>query len=581
MGVAVALMALLAAASVARAQMVFDGNVLWKNNASVTLAGQFTGTTSSGPLCTGKTPAQFGTIDNVHNIYVDPMWSVTNPPQYVPNTIPDFRPQAPSAAFHHTVLIPPARNADGFFEQTCYAGALPPEPDKDWTLGWTYWDSTGANRHDLHLASNGDPNPRPLATYANVNLYSSRTFSADSNYYIQGQLRVKEQANLTVAPGVVILEDGPTIGTIVVERGAKIIADGTRDSVIIITTADPPGAMQVGDCGGLVINGRARTNLVNSCAGDSAASEGGAIGFFGGNDDHDNSGILRYVRIEFSGREITPNNELNSFTNNAVGDGTIHEYLEAFEGADDSYETFGGTVSPKHLVLIDSRDDGFDWQMGYTGRAQFVICRQSPYFAPSLGQNGDKGIEADNNEFDFEANVCTGYSNPVCANFTLIGDKRVGPNFPGPTSAVNLRRGTAGIVVNSILYDFKTAGLKIDDNSTWQHHCAALPPATVEFCGGDPAGVSVATGNVFLSRTTPNPFRSELNFSFSLPQAGRVTVEVFAADGRQVKNIDAGELAAGQHSITWNLERGLPTGMYFYRVRAGSLQSTGKVTRLD
>src|SRR5207253_1034617 len=81
---------------------------------------------------------------------------------------------------------------------------------------------------------------------------------------------------------------------------------------IIVNTDDAPGTMTRGHCGGIVINGYAKTNVVNSCAGDSSASEGGAIGYYGGNDDNDNSGTLRYVRVEFSGKEISPNNELNS-----------------------------------------------------------------------------------------------------------------------------------------------------------------------------------------------------------------------------------------------------------------------------
>ena len=91
----------------------------------------------------------------------------------------------------------------------------------------------------------------------------------------------------------------------------------------------------------LVINGRARVNNANSCAGDSAAAEGGAVGFYGGDDDTDNSGVLRYVRVEYAGKEITPNNELNSFTNNAVGSGTRLEFLQAHRGADDGFHAPG------------------------------------------------------------------------------------------------------------------------------------------------------------------------------------------------------------------------------------------------
>src|SRR6185295_11484236 len=127
--------------------------------------------------------------------------------------------------------------------------------------------------------------------------------------------------------------------------------------------------------------------------------EGGAVGFYGGNDDNDNSGALQYVRVEFAGKEITPNNELNSFTFNAIGKGTWLRYLEAFRGADDGIEFFGGSNNNTYLMAIDGTDDGYDIQMGTRNVSQYVIVRVSPQFATSGGRNGEKGIEADNNEF--------------------------------------------------------------------------------------------------------------------------------------------------------------------------------------
>ena len=249
-----------------------------------------------------------------------------------------------------------------------------------------------------------------------------------------------------------------------------------------------------------MINGRAKTNLVNSCAGDSTAAEGGAIGYYGGNDDNDCSGALRYVRVEFAGKEITPNNELNSFTWCACGRNTKGDYLQAYYGADDSFEWFGGAMDQKHLVATDGTDDGYDWQMGTRNRTQFVIIRPSPRFAPSGGQNGDKGIEADDNEFDFNATQCSGRSNCTLANFTIVGDKRVGAAFPGPAAGANFRRGTAATLVNSIITNFKTSAVKIDDNATLQAHCAA-PPEVLALPLQDQSGASLSFGEFFLGRT--------------------------------------------------------------------------------
>jgi len=590
--------ALIGCAVPATAQVVFDGNIVYDNNGSGTFAGQFNGTTSTGPTCAiGLTPAGLGTVTYSHNFYGDPLLPTA---VYLPNVIPNFQPALGSPAYTNRAVRLPA---DGFFEQTCYAGAIGPGPEANWVTGitdngagtctgkgggsWTYWDSTGASRQDLHLV--GMPNPRPLAIYPNINLYVSQNWSPDSNYLVRGQLRVKDQTSLTIPAGAVVFEERGTIGTIIIERGGKIFAVGTCKEPIIITTDDPPGQMATGGGGGIIINGRAKINLANSCAGDSAASEGGAIGFYGGNDDTDNSGELRYVRVEFAGKEITPNNELNSFTFNACGRATKVEYCEAFRGADDGFEFFGGTLDVKHLVAIDGLDDGYDWQMGFRGRAQFVIARCNPRFAPSGTQFGDKGIEADNNEFNFEASVCSGFSNPTIANFTFIGDQRSGPPFPGCTSAVNLRRGTGGQVLNSICYHYKLAALRFDDNATWEHHCAVAGPGLAPNAAAlatAPApcattGVPIDQGRVFVSSGYPNPFRSTVAVNFTLPRAGAVSVKVYAAGGQQVATLHQGVMPAGPQSVAWNVGRDVKPGVYYYRVEGDGQQSSGKIVRID
>jgi hypothetical protein len=565
----------------APAQVVFDGNILFNNNASGTLAGQFVGAAGAGaPACApGTTAAQLGTVVYTHNLYADPLLPNAT---YRANVVPDWKPAPGSPAYLHSVTVP----NNGFFVQTCYAGAIAPD-EPDWTLGWTYYDSTGANRQDLHLS--GMPNPRPLAVYDNISLYSPQTWGADSNYLVRGQLRVKDQSSLTIRPGTVIFEERATTGTMIIERGAKIFSIGTATAPIIITCDDPPGTMERGGGGSLVLNGRATINNANSCLGDSAASEGGAIGYYGGNDDNDGSGELRYTRIEYSGKQITPNNELNSFTFNGCGRNTIIEYCQAHRGADDAFEWFGGSMNSKHLIGTDGTDDGFDWQQGWHGFAQFCVFRTSADWAPvasSARQFGDKGIEADNSDItgQYDNTTCSGRAWGQVANFTFIGDPRnteVGVNeYPGCTSAVNLRRGTRGTVINSIAYNYKTAALKVDDDQTWQAHCSAPPAAPLAYCGFA-SGVEVTNGRVFVANGAPNPFRSHVAIHFTLPQSGRVRVEIYAADGRRVDTLLDDELAAGSHSVTWSVGKSAPSGVYFYRVLAGGAESTGRITRVD
>lgn len=558
--------------STARAQMTFDGNVVWNNNNSGTFAGQFLGTAGAGaPGCAGLTAATLFSVTYPHNVYSDPLLSGGIFPSN------NFQAGGGSPAYTGAVNV----IGDGFFKQVCYAGGVGPNVADRWWEGWTYFDSSGAGRQDLHLT--GMPNPRPEATYNNISITSDAQYwSPDSNYLVVGQLRVLKGAKLTIAPGVVIRENAATVAAIRVDRGGKIYAIGTACDPIIVTTDASPGTMARGQCGGIVMNGYAKTNVVNSCAGDSAASEGGAVGYYGGNDDDDCSGILRYVRVEYAGKEITPNNELNSFTFNAVGENTHVDYCQSHRGADDAFEWFGGKTRATHLVGTDGTDDGLDSQLGSRCRVQFAIIRTSPEQAPSLTQFGERGIEADNNEFSFDQTQCSGRSYMQVANVTFIGDKRAGAAYPGSVQGAEWRRGTAYDLRNSIITNYKSAAVRVSDDATWAAHCAAPPAIPAVFCSPT-VGVNapIASGNLFVASSTPNPFRNSVALHFTLTKSGPVEIEIYAADGRRVQTLSKGEMAAGEHSVQWSIDRSVPSGVYFYRVVAGADHATGKLMRID
>jgi len=138
-------------------------------------------------------------------------------------------------------------------------------------------------------------------------------------------------------------------------------------------------------------------------------------------------------------------------------------------------------------------------------------------------------------------------------------------------------------VINCIGYGFKLAGLKIDVDETWRAHCAGYPhtgPAV--FCP-QAAGVGhpVASGNMLVVHGTPNPFRGAINFNFSMPKAGDVRVEIYSPTGQRVASITPGQMGPGEHTVTWNVGRQIPGGMYFYRVFAGEVASAGKITRVN
>jgi len=408
--------------------------------------------------------------------------------------------------------------------------------------------------------------------------YSNRTLAPDTNYALRGVVRVKSQATLKIPAGVVIFGERATQGTLVIERGAKINAQGTPSSPIVFTSDDAPGLQARGGWGGVWLLGRAVCNCVNTAAGDSCVSEGGFIGQFGGTDDNDSSGILRYVRVEYSGFPIAPDNELNSFTFDGVGRNTIIDHIQAHRGADDGVEFFGGVAQVKYVVSTDGGDDGYDWQMGFRGKAQFVVVRllaDKVGYTPGIAP--DKGIEADNNEFGFDT-LNGPRSSPTLSNFTFIGDRRSGGTLTGVTLGNHFRRGTRGAILNSIVYNFKQQAFRIEHDATFRQACAPVPPGI--FCNSAVAA-EVALGTAFVARAFPNPFTHANTIRFALPNAAHVVVSLYAPNGRLVKTIADGPMAAGDHVVTWQADGGMPAGVYLYRVVADNATAQGKVLRVD
>ncbi len=573
---------LLAAPLPATAQIVFDGNIVFGNN-NLTQAGQYRTDNMTIPPCPVGFTTQLlveGTYAN--NDYVDPLLGgALN--LLAPNWVPGAGSPAWGGVAGHGVSVTVPN--DGFFEQTCYTGAV--DQAADWTVGWTYYDSLGTGRTDIPAL--------PIRVLDNLRYNDQNTLDAlptiytlgtDSVYLIRGQVRVQKNAHLVIPAGAVFLGEKATVGSIIVERYGKIFANGTAADPIIMTSNDPPGAQVRGAWGGINILGRARVNCIATnvfpADVDTCASEGGAIGIYGGDDDADDSGSLKYVRVEYAGKEITTDNELNAFTFNGVGSATELDYLQAHRCSDDGLEFFGGTAQIKHSIATDGTDDGFDWQLGYRGKAQFIVIRTSVDFTPSqgggVGQPGDKAIEADNLDPAVGSENALPRSNPTIANFTMIGDRR---NGPGGTNGVQLRRGTSATILNSILYNHKQQGLRITDMSTWTSACNAGFPATTVFCTQSVGVEPIAGGSFLHTKSLPNPFRSDFQVQFSLPRASNVSVQLYNASGRRVATLFEGAKEAGQHAVQWTAGPETPAGVYFYRVEADGASAQGKVVRAD
>lgn len=304
---------------------------------------------------------------------------------------------------------------------------------------------------------------------------ASRTLFADTVYTLSGYVKVQNGATLTVQPGTRIIGDTTQTGSSLwILRGAKIDAQGTADAPIVFTSARSPGNRKPGDWGGIIIVG----NGIINRTGTTILTEGGAAGqaenYAGGADNTDNSGTLRYVRIEFAGYDVSngAGQELNSLSSYAVGRGTTYEYLQTMSGLDDSYEYWGGAVDGRYLVSYESGDDHFDWTEGYQGRNQFLIAFQSQRLVPAAGAGvfsaDPRGFEGDG--CDPAVAGCTladnaastPYSMPVWANFTLIGP---GPlaSIPADGNGATLRRGTGGTLFNGVLSRWKGIAINIRD----------------------------------------------------------------------------------------------------------------------
>jgi hypothetical protein len=279
---------------------------------------------------------------------------------------------------------------------------------------------------------------------------SDVAFESQYYYVLRGTVFVGRGATLHIQPGTRIVGEFATLGTLVIEKGGRINAQGTAAAPIVFTSDQPIGQRNRGDWGGLIINGDAPINV----PGGLAYGEGDT-GEYGGANPDDNSGVLRYVRVEFAGIEFSPDNELNGIAFQAVGRGTTVDYIQVTMNKDDGVEMFGGTVDVKHVVLTAIGDDCFDWTFGWSGRAQFVVAQQR-------GDDADNGIEADNSASN---NDLLPRSNPTLYNFTFIGDP---DSTEGSESddGMLIREGTAGTLRNFIVMGFKEFGINIDQNAT-------------------------------------------------------------------------------------------------------------------
>ncbi|AEE53517.1 T9SS type A sorting domain-containing protein [Haliscomenobacter hydrossis] len=366
-------------------------------------------------------------------------------------------PRVTRSAAAYTTDLATAPN-DGFFEQVEFKGAFGANGADNWAAGWST------------LAKNGHFGAEPVAQTINIvdsSLVAGRTYNWTKNntYVLDGLVFLEEGGVLNIEAGTVVKftprADINNPSALVITRGAKIYADGRADAPIIFTAQadDVNNPSDLGPTdnalwGGLVVLGKGVTQKNgNAQASVEGISTSEPRGFYGGTDNADDSGVLRYISIRHGGRQIASGSELNGLTLGAIGSKTVMDYIEVYANSDDGIEFFGGAPNLKHAIVAFAEDDSYDWDEVYTGKGQFWFSIQRPDIA-------DNGGEFDGTTPD----DATPYSNPTLYNWTHIGSG-VGA-AAGNANAWLLRAGTAGTIANSIVVGQKTKVLEVQDKNT-------------------------------------------------------------------------------------------------------------------
>lgn len=301
------------------------------------------------------------------------------------------------------------------------------------------------------------------------------TLTNETTWVLDGLVRFGDDnsnsSTVTIEPGTVLIGGGGTADYLYISPGSKIFANGTPNNPIVYTSDQdgfiPETTPQPGDVGGIVISGNAP---VNACpnAPYNCFSEFDSTQRFGGNDEHDSSGELTYTQVRYAGIVFQTDSEVNSFTFQGVGDGTTVHHLQAYRGQDDGFEWFGGTVNQKYLIVTEGGDDGFDHDLGFSGKVQYGLV----YHGSGFGE--DFGIEGAGNPDNFTAEPL---ATPIYANLTMIG------NGNGD-SAFLFKDGSAGQIWNSVATGFPTSCLEwADAPATYNNAGTPSNPTNTAFMG--------------------------------------------------------------------------------------------------
>ena len=335
-----------------------------------------------------------------------------------------------------------------FFTSTTYKGAVNPS-GAAWYEGWSFYSRLVAGQ----TTSAALPS-RPTKVIADADMRGRDTIRwvKDTSYILTGFVFVNDGQVLDIEAGTIVRGrsgTGASASALIIARGGKIMAQGTASEPIIFTHEGDQGNSAAdlrGQWGGLIVLGRAS---LNSSPGQTAI-EGipttETRGLYGGTNDADNSGVLRYISIRHGGTNIGADNEINGLTLGGVGSATTIEYVEVIGNDDDGIEWFGGTVNGKYLIAAFNQDDAIDYDEGYRGLNQFVIVHQD-----ATAGAADRGGEHDGGT---DPETAQPYATPIFYNVTMVGNPA--------TRALTFRDNAGGEYHNSIFVGFGR-GVDIED----------------------------------------------------------------------------------------------------------------------
>ena len=503
---------------------------------------------------------------------------------------------------------------NSFFEKVSYVGAL---NGNDWTEGWTEWNPVDA----IYPATTQTKGNGQFSRSTGLHITSDETWSGVIK--LDGWVYVDAGVTLTIEPGTIIR--GTERSTLTIERGGKINAVGSKEMPIVFTSNQAAGLRANSDWGGVVLCGYAPNNL----PGGEGVAEGGIESVYGGNDPHDNSGILKYIRIEFPGYEIVTGKEVNGLTLCSVGDGTMIDYIQVSYSGDDGYEWFGGTVNAKHIISYKTEDDDFDTDNGFSGMVQFAIISRDPDIVDTdtanafesdndadgsssepfthavfsnvsaFGPFGAKGLELAKNHEDGAALRIRRSSKLQIYNSLFVGWGR-GIRMESDntmTAAQNNELNISNTIIAGVENDkYKVDGTVFDANGleAWflttgkrnrmldsQADAKITNPFNYNTFDFQPAPGSpvfnasywattsileiAAPEKSFIAKNFSNPFNGFTTIELTLDKDSPVRIVVFSLSGVLVKEVHNGDLFKGTHRFGFEAHE-LPKGIYLGKI---------------